>query len=270
MVRFWFSAGLIAISAVAHAANPVGWASQTGFQGAITPVQKAIVQLAINANGKKSGQSLILSPGAQGCDKQGWCTDTAHGAGARLRSAISAASSWVTQYPNGGELPESVRSKMYSDLSRSYTTKDMQILVQYITDLLLHPPQARIAALPDSDLETLQFLQIQKQSFEWVETTALAGGGNARPFSTAGVADPKQYRPGMGRLEHSRAAIITDIYWDTNANPVKFQIAEANLGAGWASPSGMVPWNRTVTVTNMLAGKDITPGKGVKVIDFEH
>lgn len=237
---------------IGNAQSQPGW----GLHPAETKVQGAIVVLAKDSAGKLSGQSEIQQPRAQGCDARDWCTDTADGDGARMRSAIKRYYIWCFA-SRKTETLQSVTAKMKTiDLANSFysdTTKTE--LVNKIVAVVNFKVAVGPFLSPSTDNDTLLFLAIQRQCLEWAIRTAIAGGGTARGYGATAVTNPRQWRPGMGlyRNDKSHAMLIVDIYWDSKGNPLQFRVAEANYGPGWTNPPGMPPWSRTVSASRVIS-----------------
>jgi hypothetical protein len=250
-----FAFALFFAQSEASAQTP-GWASQTGYRYAQTPLQRAIVAAANRSVGQSSGQSVTGSTG--------WLTDASDGDGARMRAAISRYAYWLYNQPSRYTLVQ-VKTQMVGDFAGSaYDSTRKQALVNRIVEKVNEAVQNRSFRQPTNDDDTLRLLGIRKQCLEWAMTTAISAGGYAKGYSAAAVTSPSSYRPGMGlyKTNRSHAMIIVDIRWDRYGNPVEFKVVESNWGSGWMNPPGMVPWQRTV---GARYGVTIT---GHKVVDF--
>jgi hypothetical protein len=230
---------LCMINAKAQAIKP-GWASQTGFRNAETPVQRSIRDTALRSVGQSSGQSTTNGT---------WLSDTAGGDGTRMRAAINRYQSWYWANTRTRVSLTQIKAQMTSDFGGSaYDATRKSMLVNQIIDRYNAAVRLGPVRLPANDNDTLWFLGIRKQCLEWAMSTAISVGGQSKNYSAAGVTDPRAFRPGMGlyRNDRSHAMIIVDIKWDSAGNPIEFKVVESNYGSGWINPLGMVPWQRTV------------------------
>jgi len=216
-----------------------GWASTTGFKEADTEIRENIVELANNAIGDPSGQSVVCS--GECC----WLTDTANNDGARMRDAIIIYRDWREDNPEE-PLPEDIRNSMLAAFSDSdYLSAQKEALVDQIVNV-------HDGTVPTTDNETLQYMNVQRQCLEWAMFIANQAGGKRVNYgcSRQHSAINDNVRPGMGLYNIDiHAMIIIDVYYDAQGDPINVRVAEANNGPddlGWQNPPGQTPWERAV------------------------
>jgi hypothetical protein len=242
---------ILAVAIAAFAANaasaqrPVaGWASQTGFRNAQSVVQKRMVTNAIaaTAGNPSSGPSSVTSPFGQV-----WLTDVAGGDGIRMRAAIADYDTFVRK---GGNLAKVRATMMQRFAGSNYGPAQVNQLCDHIIAEYTARSVHGCPVIPQTDQQTLDFLDIRKQCLEWADSIAMASGGRPKNYGSAGVANPADFRPGMllMRTDASHTMIILDIAWSAQGQPLAFKVAEANASQMvWQNPLGQVPWQRTAT-----------------------
>lgn len=228
-----------------------------------TEVQKKIIKSANTKVGQLSGQSEV---GASGT----WLTDLNDGNnekslrdGERLINAIKKYRNW--KMSPGKVLEKDIKIEMKKCLDSYKIEKDKDAIVAQIFAV----NKSKTLDVPINSNPLLQYLKIQKQCMEFVGSTAINCGGIYRPYGSAEITNPKDWRPGMALydLKTPHAMIINRIEW-VNNKPKTLEVIEANYASTFHNPIGQIPWERKVAKRTIPLSQSQLPAN-YKVVKLE-
>jgi len=221
---------------------------------------------------KKSGQSKKID-----AVKVCWYTDTDNNDGIRMRNAINIYGKWRIRNAENTkhkEISDRMKAEFpnyceWPDTCYSGPTQDLLVgkIIELVNDRIKKENLKEWVDIENDD-QTLEFLGIQKQCKEWVDTTVnsttLAKCKEYRQFDV----DVEVVKMGMGYGylfpdgSGYHAMIITNVEYEKDSSKqnygkaIQLTVAESNWGSGWTNPGGAVPWERIITTRPINPNKD--------------
>jgi hypothetical protein len=250
-------------------ASRMGWASQTGFRNADSPIRlRLVARLAAYLPGACSGRSMMTVP--SGSRAKTWETDVEPGQ-KTLTQAVTLYSRWLSGI-NKSQTQMQVRTSMVSALSSEWGVEASTIADRVIARFPL--PPLSISFVPTAPQDLLDLLGARAMCREFLDKEVLLAGGTPHVYAdtSAFLSNSDLWRPGMGLydLQKRHAAGIVDIYWDASGKATTLKLVEANWGNGYSRQysEGQRPWERSVNVNRQVSAGMLVGSRYV-VVNFD-